>query len=272
MLFRSKRVLTPSPVASRAAELGLDVIRANRLGPDVTSTVAALQPDLGVIVAYGGLVRSPLLETPRLGWINLHFSLLPRWRGAAPVQWSIIGGDETAGATVFQLVPELDAGPVFASVARPIGAHETAGHLLEALSSAGAALTLDVVDAMADGRARSVEQQGEVTLAPKITLEHARVDWSVDAKTVYRRILGTTPEPGAFTMVDGTRLKVLEATPAYDAPRLDPGVLRADGPRVLVGTATTPLHLLRVQPAGKTGMAAADWWRGLDTSEAFRAE
>ncbi|CAD5998352.1 methionyl-tRNA formyltransferase [Agreia sp. COWG] len=267
-----KRILTPSPIASRATELGIDVIRANRLGPDVSSAVEALRPDLGVIVAYGGLVRTPLLGTPRLGWINLHFSLLPRWRGAAPVQWTIIGGDETAGATVFQLVPELDAGPIFGTVARPLGAHETAGHLLEALSVDGASLTLDVVDALADGSARSFEQHGEVTLAPKITLADARIDWSVDAKTVYRRILGTTPEPGAFTVIDGTRLKVLEAAPAYDVPTLDAGALRADGPRVLIGTATTPLHLIRVQPAGKTGMAATDWWRGLNTSEALRAE
>jgi methionyl-tRNA formyltransferase len=267
-----KRLLTPSPVASRADELGLPTIRANRLGEPVTERVAELRPDLGVIVAYGGLVRSPLLETPRLGWINLHFSLLPRWRGAAPVQWSIMSGDRDGGATVFQLVPELDAGPIFDAVVHPIGAHETSGHLLDALADEGAELTLRVVDGLASGRARSTPQSGEVTLAPKVTIDHARIDWAGDCDTVFRRIRGTTPEPGAFTMVDGQRLKVIEAAPAYDAPSLAPGLLSGDARQVLVGTATTPLELLRVQPSGKTAMAATDWWRGLHADTAHRAE
>jgi methionyl-tRNA formyltransferase len=267
-----KRVLTPSPVAARAVELDIPTIRANRLDDLVTARVAELQPDLGVIVAYGGLVRSPLLETPRLGWINLHFSLLPRWRGAAPVQWSIMGGDTHGGATVFQLVAELDAGPEFARVSRPIGAHETSGHLLEALSLEGAALTLKVVDELEAGVARSVEQRGDVTLAPKITLEHARIDWADDAETVFRRIRATTPEPGAFTTVDGLRMKILQAAPTYDSAALEPGALHHDGSRVLIGTATAPLELLRVQPAGKKAMPAADWWRGLDARQSHSAD
>ncbi|KQP55538.1 methionyl-tRNA formyltransferase [Agreia sp. Leaf283] len=267
-----KRVLTPSPVAVRAEELGIRTIRANRLDDEVTSQLADLQPDLGVIVAYGGLVRSPLLETPRLGWINLHFSLLPRWRGAAPVQWSIMGGDADGGATVFQLVPALDAGPIFDSIARPIGAHETSGHLLEALSHDGAELTLKVVDALAAGTARSAEQQGEATPAPKITLEHARIDWTADLDTVFRRIRATTPEPGAFTIVDGLRVKILEAAPTYDSPPLRAGELTGDGSRVLIGTATSPLELLKVQPAGKKPMRAADWWRGLATGRPHSAD
>jgi methionyl-tRNA formyltransferase len=267
-----KRVLTESPVARRAHELGIDVIAANKLGDDVSQAVSELQPDLGVIVAYGGLVREPLLSTPRLGWVNLHFSLLPRWRGAAPVQWSIIGGDDTAGATVFQLVPQLDAGPIFGSVSRPIGAHETAGHLLEALAIDGAALTCRVVDQLAESKIEADDQHGDVTLAPKLTIEDARIDWSADAETVYRRIRGTTPEPGAFTTVEGVRLKVLEAAPARDSARLDSGRLMLDGSRVLVGTSSTPLELLRVQPAGKTAMRAADWWRGIAASAPIRAE
>ena len=267
-----KRVLTPSPVAVRAEELGIRTIRANRLDDEVTSQLAELQPDLGVIVAYGGLVRSPLLETPRLGWINLHFSLLPRWRGAAPVQWSIMGGDADGGATVFQLVPALDAGPIFDSIARPIGAHETSGHLLDALSHDGAELTLKVVDALAAGTARSVEQQGEATPAPKITLEHARIDWTADLDTVFRRIRATTPEPGAFTIVDGLRVKILEAAPTYDSPPLRAGELTGDGSRVLIGTASSPLELLQVQPAGKKPMRAADWWRGLATGRPHSAD
>lgn len=267
-----KRVLTPSPVATRATELDIPTIRANRLDDVVTARVAELQPDLGVIVAYGGLVRSPLLETPRLGWINLHFSLLPRWRGAAPVQWTIMSGDTDGGASVFQLVAALDAGPEFARIVRPIGAHETSGHLLEALSYDGAALTLKVVDDLEAGVARSAEQQGEVTLAPKITLEHAHIDWSEDADTVFRRIRATTPEPGAFTVIDGLRVKVLEAAPTYDIAPLRPGALGGDGNRVLIGTATAPIELLLVQPASKKPMPAADWWRGLSAQQPHTAD
>ncbi|WP_374946917.1 methionyl-tRNA formyltransferase [Agreia sp.] len=267
-----KRVLTPSPVAARAVELGIPSIRANRLDDIVTERVADLQPDLGVIVAYGGLVRSPLLETPRLGWINLHFSLLPRWRGAAPVQWSILSGDTDGGATVFQLVAALDAGPEFARVVRPIGAHETSGHLLEALSHDGAALTLKVVDDLQAGTARALEQHGDVTLAPKITLEHARIDWAHDADAVFRRIRATTPEPGAFSIIDGLRVKILEAAPAYETAALRPGVLGGDGARVLIGTASTPIELLRVQPAGKKPMPATAWWRGLDAAQSHSAD
>ena len=267
-----KRVLTPSPVASRASELGIPTIRANRLDDLVTQQVADLQPDLGVIVAYGGLVRSPLLETPRLGWINLHFSLLPRWRGAAPVQWSVMSGDNEAGASVFQLVAALDAGPEFARLTRTIGAHETSGHLLEALSHEGAELTAKVVDELEAGTARSTPQQGEVTLAPKITLEHARIDWSGPADVAFRRIRATTPEPGAFTVVDGLRLKILEAAPAYDTASLLPGTLQNDGSRILIGTATTPIELLRVHPAGKKPMSATDWWRGLAVGQPHIAD
>jgi methionyl-tRNA formyltransferase len=269
-----RRVLTPSPVAARAAELGLRVIKANRLGDEVTAEIQALRPELGVIVAYGGFVRQPLLSTPRLGWINLHFSLLPRWRGAAPVQWSIMGGDEFGGASVFQLVPEMDAGPLFAQASQRIGAHETAGHLLESLSVSGAELTASVVAELEAGTAQSTEQQGDVTLAPKLLIDHARIDWTANADEVYRRIRGVTPEPGAFTLLSGdSRLKVLEAAPARHAAPLTPGSFGLDGDgRVLVGTASTPLELLRVQPAGKTAMAAADWWRGQATTEGLSAE
>jgi methionyl-tRNA formyltransferase len=150
-----RRILTPTPVGLAAEELGLPVIRANRLAGDATDRITAIQPDLGVIVAYGGLVREPLLSAPRLGWINLHFSLLPRWRGAAPVQRAIIAGDEVTGASVFQLVPELDAGDIFGQLTQSIGALETAGHLLESLSESGAELLVRVVEAIADGTARA---------------------------------------------------------------------------------------------------------------------
>ena len=259
-------ILTPTPVALVAEELGLPVIRANRLAGDATEQVQALQPDLGVIVAYGGLVREPLLSTPRLGWINLHFSLLPRWRGAAPVQRSIIAGDDITGATVFQLVPELDAGDIYGRLTESIGRHQTAGNLLESLSDSGAELLLRVVDALADGSARAEAQQGDVTLAPKLTLLDGDIDFSQPAETVSALIRGVTPEPGAFTTIDGGRLKVLDATIARDVPRQSPGELALVGKAVLVGTATDPIQLVTVHPAGRKAMDAGSWWRGRPAS------
>ena len=255
-------ILTPTAVAVAADELGLPVIRANRLAGAATESVQALEPDLGVIVAYGGLVREPLLSAPRLGWINLHFSLLPRWRGAAPVQRAIMAGDDLTGATVFQLVPELDAGAVYGRMTEPIGAHQTAGSLLEQLSHSGAELLLRVVEALADGTARAEEQVGDVTIAPKLSLADGEIDWTQRAQQVHDLIRGVTPEPGAFTTVDGARLKVLEAGIARDVPPLAPGEFALSGKSVVVGTATQPIELVTVHPAGRKAMDAASWWRG----------
>jgi len=262
-----KRVLTPSPVAAAAEKLGLPVIKANRLDATATERITALNADLGVIVAYGGLVREPLLSAPRLGWINLHFSLLPRWRGAAPVQRAIMAGDTETGAAVFQLVAELDAGAVFASLSTPIGRHATAGTLLESLSRSGAALLLDVVNALAAGTAQAVPQTGDVTLAPKLTLADARIDWSLPAETVHAVVRGVTPEPGAFTEIDGARLKLHDVAPTHGQPAQPPGQITEIDKRVLIGTGTAPLELITVQPAGKTPMNAIDWWRGVAATE-----
>ncbi len=266
-----RRELAATPVAQAAEALALPVIKANRLAGPATERLSALRPDLGVIVAYGGLVREPLLSAPRFGWINLHFSLLPRWRGAAPVQRAIMAGDEVTGASVFQLVPELDAGDVFGQLTQSIGAHETAGHLLESLAYSGAELLVRVVDAIADGTARAVAQAGDVTVAPKLTLEDGRIDWTQHAVAVLDLVRGVTPEPGAFTIVDGQRLKVLDAVIARDEPALDPGVI-AGGHRVLVGTAGDPIELLEVHPAGRRPMRAADWWRGRPAGSTTVAE
>ena len=257
-----KRVLTPTPVAVAAEELGIPVLRANKIAP-LEARIAALRPDLGVIVAYGGLVREPLLSSPRLGWINLHFSLLPRWRGAAPVQRALIAGDRETGAAVFQLVPELDAGPVFGMISQPVGRNETAGHLLEVLAESGAALLAEVVDALDAGTARATEQVGDVTLAPKLELEDGRLDWARPAAELDARIRGTTPEPGAFALLPGDeRLKVLDAAIAHGDGSLAPGEFDLRGGRLLVGTGSDPVHLVTVHPAGKRAMPATDWWRG----------
>ena len=257
-----RRELTPTAVAASATELGLPIIRANRLAGAATEAVTALRPDLGVIVAYGGIVREPLLTVPRLGWINLHFSLLPRWRGAAPVQRAIIAGDEVSGASVFQLVPELDAGDVFGQFTQAIGAHETAGHLLDSLSVGGAELLVRVVNSLADGVGRAEPQRGDVTLAPKLDLLDAQLDFAQHASTVLNRVRGVTPEPGAFTRVDELRIKILEAVIVRDGLHLAAGQLELRDGRVLVGTASDPIELVSVQPAGKKAMKATDWWRG----------
>lgn len=256
-----KRVLTPSPVAEAAGALGLPLIKANRLREEATERVQALSPDLGVVVAYGGLVREPLLSLPRLGWINLHFSLLPRWRGAAPVQHTLIAGDGETGAAVFRLVPELDAGDVFAEFRRPVGPDETAGELLESLSFTGATLLADTVGALAEGSAVATPQSGEPTPAPKLDLDDARLDLARPAGEVYARFRGVTPEPGAWVLCDGERFKI-HAARLTEADALPVGVIAAEGKRILVGTGGPPLELLTVQPAGKRAMPAADWWRG----------
>jgi methionyl-tRNA formyltransferase len=265
-------ILTPTPVATLADGLGIATIKANRLAGDATERITAVEPDLGVIVAYGGLVREPLLSAPRLGWINLHFSLLPRWRGAAPVQHSIIAGDDITGATVFQLVPELDAGDVFGQFTQPIGAHENAGHLLDSLAVSGAELLSRVVDAIADGSARAEPQVGDVTLAPKLTLVDGELDFGRPAHDVVNLVRGVTPEPGASTTLDGARLKILDAAIARDAPRLEPGRFAQEGKLILVGTTTDPVQLITVHPAGRKAMNAGDWWRGRPADAATVAE
>lgn len=271
-----KRVLTASPVGVRAAELGLPVLKANRLRDEQTAAVAEFRPDLGVIVAYGALLRAPMLAVPRLGWVNLHFSLLPRWRGAAPVQHAVIAGDSETGSAVFHLVDELDAGDVYSLERRAIGPDETAGEVLGALAVSGAAQLASVVDALASGTAVAVAQEGEASYAPKLTLADARLNWADSASAVSARLRGVTPEPGAFTELpsdggDPERLKIHRARIAVGTPRLRPGLIVAEGGRVFAGTATHPLELLSVQPAGRREMPAADWWRGLQRAEGLLA-
>lgn len=259
-----RRVLTPTPVAVEADRLGLRVVKARRITPEVTAELSALDPDLGVVVAYGALLREPLLGAPRLGWVNLHFSLLPAWRGAAPVQRSLMAGDVVTGAAVFQLVPELDAGDVYGTLERRLDGTETAGVLLAELAQSGSDLLVDVVARLADGTAVSTAQTGEVTLAPKLTLADGVLDVSRPAAELIDRFRGVTPEPGARVDLDGTVLKITEArVTSVDEPALEAGRLEFRGRRVLMGTASSPVELVRVQPAGKKEMSAADWWRGL---------
>ncbi|MFS0715084.1 methionyl-tRNA formyltransferase [Microbacterium sp. 2P01SA-2] len=256
-----KRVLTPSPVVALAAELGLPILKTDRLDAEATQTITAWGADLGVIVAYGGLVREPLLSAPPHGWINLHFSLLPAWRGAAPVQHSLIAGDRMSGVSVFRLVPELDAGDVFAQTRHPVDRGATAGDLLAQLADVGAQTVAAVVDGIADGTATAVPQSGEPSLAPKLTLGDGLLDFALPADVVLDRFRGTTPEPGAHTTIAGQRLKILAARRGADAD-LAPREIRLVGKEVLVGTADGTIALQSVQPAGRGAMPAPDWWRG----------
>lgn len=257
-----KRVLTPSPVAQAAEELGLTTIKTARLDESATAEITALGADLGVIVAYGGLVREPLLSAPPHGWINLHFSLLPKWRGAAPVQRALIAGDTEFGATVFQLVPELDAGDVFATSTIDVPTDATAQTVLELLAVDGARLVRDVVAQIEEGTAAARPQVGEPTRADKLTLADGLIDWSAPGDAVFARFRGVTPEPGAHTTIDGRRLKILRASLPDAAPILPPGHVRVDRSGVFVGTGTTALCITEVQPAGRGPMRAADWARG----------
>jgi methionyl-tRNA formyltransferase len=262
-----RRVITPSPVAQAADELALPVLKTTRHDDAATQRIVETGPELGVIVAYGGLVREPLLSAPAHGWINLHFSLLPRWRGAAPVQHALIAGDEETGAAVFRLVPELDAGDVYGVTRYRVPAGATASDVLTDLAGSGATLLGDVVNAIAAGTAEAAPQVGEPTYAPKLSVQDGALDFTQPAAAVIARLRGVTPEPGAHTTVGGTRVKVIEARLADGGGRPAPGDIVLDGRQLLVGTATEAIVLERVQPAGKAPMAAADWWRGVRTDE-----
>jgi methionyl-tRNA formyltransferase len=257
-----KRVLTPSPVAARAAELGLEIIHAAKVDAGVTARIAAVRPDVAAIVAYGGLVPRAALDIPRHGWINLHFSLLPAWRGAAPVQRAVIAGDDITGAVTFQLEEGLDTGPVIGTLTEQVRPDDTAGTLLERLSHSGSVLLAQTLSAIDSGAAYPQPQQGEVSLAPKLTIEDGRINWSEPALAIGRRTRGVTPEPGAWTMLDGQRVKLEPVLLRPGQSALAPGQLAMDGKSVLVGTGSHPVELVRVQPAGKKMMSAADWARG----------
>src|SRR5690606_32553050 len=229
--------------------------------PEFLDRLRALAPDCVPVVAYGALVPPAALAIPRHGWVNLHFSLLPAWRGAAPVQHAVLRGDEVTGASVFQLEVDLDTGPVYGTVTEPIAPTDTAGDLLDRLSRTGARLLVGVLDAIEDGTARAVPQPADgVSYAPKLTVDDARVRWEEPALAVDRRIRATTPAPGAWAAFRGERIKLgpVTLTDGQGTP-LAPGELRVERSRVLVGTATAPVVLTEVQPAGRRAMAAADW-------------
>ncbi|HEX6248771.1 MAG TPA: methionyl-tRNA formyltransferase [Nocardioidaceae bacterium] len=266
------RRLVASPVAQRAEQLGVPVLKPQHpRDADFQAELAALEPDCCPVVAYGALLPQSALDIPRHGWVNLHFSILPAWRGAAPVQHAIWAGDEITGATTFRIVKELDAGPTFGVVTETIRPTDTAGDLLTRLAHSGAGLLVATLDGIEDGSLEAREQPDDgVSLAPKILVEDAEVDWSEPAMGVDRRIRACTPGPGAWSTYAGERIKIAPVTIATGRDRLEPGVLEVTKNAVLVGTATDPVELGEVKAFGKKQMSAADWARGVRVASGER--
>ncbi|MCC2333233.1 methionyl-tRNA formyltransferase [Cellulomonas wangsupingiae] len=259
------RALQPSAVAAVARERGLQVLTPRSLrDPQVVAQIADLAVDAAPVVAYGVLVPADLLDVPRHGWVNLHFSLLPAWRGAAPVQHAVMAGDEVTGASTFRLEEGLDTGPVYGTLTETIRPTDTSGDLLGRLSVAGAELLVRTLDALEDGVLEPVPQPGDgVSHAPKLTVEDARVRWEHPAHAVDRRVRGCTPAPGAWTTLpDAQRLGLGPVRPVPEVTDLRPGEVRAEKHEVLVGTAAGAVRLGDVTAPGKRPMPAADWARG----------
>jgi methionyl-tRNA formyltransferase len=254
----------PSPVAVRGAELGVPVLTPARPSePDFVEQLRSLAPDCCPVVAYGALLPQDVLDLAPHGWINLHFSLLPAWRGAAPAQHALLAGDAVTGATTFRIVKELDAGPTFGTVTEAIRPTDTAGDLLDRLAVAGAPLLVDTIDHLELGDLEAQSQPGDgVSYAPKITTDDARIRWTEPAFAVDRRIRACTPSPGAWTTLDGSRLKVGPVRLLPDVDGLAPGELDVGRDYAHVGTATHAVALGDVQPPGKRAMDAAAWVRG----------
>lgn len=260
-----KRTLTPSPVAVAASTLGLPVLKSNHLSPENTKEISRFRPDIGVVVAFGAMLRRDVLDIPAHGWLNIHFSLLPRWRGAAPVQHALIAGDTHTGTSIFRLDEGLDTGDVLTALEIPLSAAEPGGIVLSRLADDAPKLLLAGLDEIASGNAVFTAQSGVPTLAPKLTRSDARLDFTQPIERVLGLWAGVTPEPGAYALVGDDALKIhsIAKTAHTDAAgSLKPGEALLTNGHVLIGTGSSPAELCTVQPAGKGPMAAADWLRG----------
>jgi methionyl-tRNA formyltransferase len=253
-----------SPVALRAAEAGLEILTPRRpREPEFLDRLREIAPDCCPVVAYGALLPQAALDIPAHGWVNLHFSLLPAWRGAAPVQYAVMHGDDITGATTFEIVAALDAGPVYGVLTEPIRPDDTSGTLLDRLAVAGAALLVATMDGIEDGTLKAVAQPDEgVSETKKITVADAQVDWTRPAHVVDRLIRACTPEPGSWTAFGEARIKLGPVT-VTDREPMAPGQVLAEKKGVYVGTGSKPVRLGEVQAPGKRSMPATDWARGL---------
>lgn len=259
------RRLVSSPVAERAEESGIEVLKpAKPRDGEFLARLREIGPDCCPVVAYGALLPRVALDVPVHGWVNLHFSLLPAWRGAAPVQHAVMAGDEMTGAATFQIEEGLDSGPVYGVLTEHVRPTDTSGDLLTRLAFAGSGLLVATMDGIEDGTLKPVPQPAEgISLAPKISVEDAQVDWAAPALRVDRVVRGCTPAPGAWTVFRGERLKLIQLGLLPDRTELAPGALAVGKNHVYAGTGSHDVELLWVQPQGKKPMRAADWARGV---------
>jgi methionyl-tRNA formyltransferase len=266
------RRLTPSPVAQVAADAGLEVLTPARpRDPEFLGRLAEIAPDCAPVVAYGGLIPRAALDVPKHGWVNLHFSLLPAWRGAAPVQHAILAGDEITGACTFQLEEGLDTGPVYGLVTEQIRPTDTSGDLLARLAESGAGLLVATLDGIEDGTLVATPQSTHgVSAAPKLTVTDAEVDWTAPGSRIDRLVRACTPAPGAWTTFRDERLKLGRVHLRPHITHLGPGEIEAGRDGVRVGTGSHAIQLGEVQPQGKRPMPAADWARGVRLGPAER--
>ncbi|MDI9918416.1 methionyl-tRNA formyltransferase, partial [Rhodococcus sp. IEGM 1379] len=256
------RKVTRSPIGLIADEYGIPVLTpAKASDPEFAAELKSFEPDCAPVVAYGNLLPQSILDIPKFGWVNLHFSLLPAWRGAAPVQAAISAGDEVTGASAFRLEAGMDTGPVYGVMTERIRDTDTAGDLLGRLAEGGAGLLESVLDAIEAGEINAVPQSVDgVSYAPKVTVDAARVRWNFPALTVDRHIRAVTPAPGAWTMIGDLRVKVGPVTVTDEVLDVGEIAVRKDG--LYIGTATTAVRLGQIQPPGKKLMSAGDWARG----------
>ena len=266
-LVGRKQSLTPSVVAEYALSKNLNVIKANKVDAVVDEQLVALKPELGVVVAYGALLRPRTLEIPAHGWINIHFSLLPKLRGAAPVQWALINGNTETGVTIFQLEQGMDTGPVHSQVQTVIEPSETAGDLLVRLTNISITMLDECLAKISSATAVPMAQTGEATLAPKLSRLEARVDFSKPASEIEHLIRGCNPEPMAWAEFDGEPFRILSARASVQSSvnpvDADAGKVSAVDGKIYVQTGKGVLQLLEVQPASKRAMPASDWYRGI---------
>ena len=264
---------TPSPVEQLALDAGIAVLRPARPNsPEFIEELIEIAPEGCAVVAYGSLLGAEFLAIPAHGWVNLHFSLLPAWRGAAPVQAAIAAGDTATGATTFMIEPTLDTGPIFGVVTEAIRQADTAGDLLDRLAVSGGVLLEATMDGIAEGSLTPVPQLTEgVSAAPKVSVEQARIRWDLPAHIIDRQIRAMTPHPGAWTMIGDMRIKVGPVVVYKSGEPMAPGIITTERTRVLIGTGSDPVQLKQIQPPGKKPMSAADWARGARLATGTRA-
>lgn len=262
------KTLMPSAVAAAAIELNIPIIKSNRVDDAALAQVLSHKVDLGVVVAYGAFLNRKALDSLKLGWLNMHYSLLPKYRGAAPVQWAIKNGESATGVTLFKLDEGMDTGPILKSVEAEIQPHETSGELLARLTHLGVSVLCEALPLVASELATYVDQSASGTMAPKLSRADARIRWSDSARQIELQVRSMNPEPMAWCEFANNPLRILEAREESQTSTLVAGTVYRDGAEVMVacGSATS-LRLMQVQPAGKNVMSAKSWANGLQASE-----